>query len=75
MIPAERHNEYKIHLKALHEQILVVFLQIEIRAAPGKSSSIHIQLLGHVGHVCHFDQSCFRTMKFPVCRLEHWILK
>ena len=29
-------------------------------------------------HVCqdvivNFQQSCFRTMKFPACRLEHWI--
>ena len=29
-------------------------------------------------HVCqnvivNFHQSCFRTIKFPVCRLEHWI--
>ena len=29
-------------------------------------------------HVCqnvivNYHQSCFRTMKFPVCKLEHWI--
>ena len=29
MIPGERHNEYKIHLKALPEQIFVMFLQID----------------------------------------------
>ena len=29
MIPGERHNEDEIHLKALPEQIFVVFFQID----------------------------------------------
>ena len=29
MIPGERHNEDEIHLKALPEQIFVVFLKID----------------------------------------------
>ena len=76
MIPAERHNEEKVHLKALPEQIFVVFFQTE-KSSTRKKQFPSDTLLGHVCQnvIVNFHQSCFRIMKFPVCRLEDWILK
>ena len=43
MIPEERHNEDEILLKALPEQIFVVFFRID-KSRPQNSSSIQTQL-------------------------------